>query len=128
MARRERASALAGGEELVDAILGQKKNFVQDHVAIHIAAIHMKRDAAREARLQDCEKVARELRAPNANFFKLARKYSDCMSRRCGGNLKPIGRLGILPRFEETAFNLKLWEVSDIIETRFGFHIIQRIP
>ena len=58
MARHERASALAGGEELVEAILGQKKNFVQDN-----AAIHMKRDAAREARLQDCENVARELLA-----------------------------------------------------------------
>ncbi|MCP4603929.1 MAG: hypothetical protein GY847_25975 [Proteobacteria bacterium] len=74
------------------------------------------------------EEVAREIRKPKADFVILANKYSDCMSKQCGGNLKPIGRLGVLPAFEKAVFALKDWELSDIVETRFGYHIIQRIP
>ncbi len=82
----------------------------------------------RKEALKIIEKVQVEIKKPDADFTVLARRYSDCMSKKCGGNLKPIGRLGVLPQFEEAAFKLKEWEVSGIVDTKFGFHIIQRIP
>lgn len=58
----------------------------------------------------------------------LAVLYSeDPGSARKGGELGFVGRGELYPEFEAIAFNLKRDEVSDILETKAGFHIIQLI-
>ncbi len=74
------------------------------------------------------EEVAKMLKAPDADFAALAKKYSDCPSKKCGGNLEALTASGWAPQFEKTAFQLKEYEISGIVQTRFGYHIIQRIP
>ena len=56
-----------------------------------------------------------------------AREYSDdTASADRGGRLAPM-RAGIyVPEFEDVAFRLKPGEVSDVVETEFGFHVIKR--
>lgn len=60
------------------------------------------------------------------DFAKLAGKYSqDPGSAANGGDLGWVGRGQFVPEFEGAAFKLKPNELSDIIESPFGFHLIQ---
>ena len=62
------------------------------------------------------------------SFQTLARLYSEDGSARNGGELGYTGRAGWVPEFANVAFNLTdPKRVSKIVETEFGFHIIQLI-
>ncbi len=62
------------------------------------------------------------------NFSTLAILYSeDPGSAKKGGELGFYGRGQLYPEFEAVAFKLKEGEVSDIVETEAGYHIIQMI-
>ncbi|MCL2416759.1 MAG: peptidylprolyl isomerase [Bacteroidales bacterium] len=60
-------------------------------------------------------------------FSTLATMFSECPSSRQGGELGFFGRGEMHPEFEATAFSLRDGEVSPVIETPFGFHILQLI-
>ncbi len=61
-----------------------------------------------------------------ANFEILAREYSnDVASAKFGGDLGYIKRGAFIKSFEETAFSLDIGEISPVIKTDFGYHIIQ---
>ncbi|HSD64976.1 MAG TPA: peptidylprolyl isomerase [Ignavibacteriaceae bacterium] len=60
------------------------------------------------------------------DFAKLAEQYSDDTgSKKKGGDLGFFSRRMMVKPFDEAAFNLKPGELSDIIESNFGFHIIK---
>jgi peptidyl-prolyl cis-trans isomerase SurA len=62
------------------------------------------------------------------DFTTMAVLYSeDPGSAKKGGELGFVGRGELYPEFEAVAFNLKKGEVSDVLETKAGFHIIQLI-
>lgn len=62
------------------------------------------------------------------SFSTMAILYSeDPGSAKKGGELGFTGRGEFAPEFETTAFNLRDGEISEVIETQFGFHIIQLI-
>jgi peptidyl-prolyl cis-trans isomerase C len=60
------------------------------------------------------------------DFAALAVENSDCPSGRSGGDLGPFGRGQMVPEFEEAAFNMEIGEVSGVIETDFGYHLVKR--
>jgi peptidyl-prolyl cis-trans isomerase D len=60
------------------------------------------------------------------DFAELAKKYSqDTGSAKRGGDLDYFGRGVMVRPFEEVAFSLGRGEVSDLVETEYGFHIIK---
>ena len=57
-------------------------------------------------------------------FTRAAQEHSDCPSAQNGGSLGWFGRGMMVPEFDHAAFAMKCGEVSDVIETQFGYHII----
>ncbi|RMG72330.1 MAG: HAMP domain-containing protein [Bacteroidetes bacterium] len=84
------------------------------------------REAARRAALEKARRLVERIRA-GEEFAELARRYSDDPeTARRGGDLgRPMGRHELVESFAEAAFALKPGEVSDPVESEFGFHIIQ---
>jgi peptidyl-prolyl cis-trans isomerase C len=60
-----------------------------------------------------------------ANFEKLAKEHSSCPSASKGGDLDYFPRGMMAPEFEKAAFSMKPGEISDVVKTDFGYHIIK---
>jgi parvulin-like peptidyl-prolyl isomerase len=75
--------------------------------------------------------AARAEALAGAGFEALARQRSDDASAREGGALPPFSRGTMVRPFEEAAFALRPGEISEVVETGHGFHVIrleERIP
>lgn len=61
-----------------------------------------------------------------AEFADIARDNSDCPSGAQGGDLGSFGRGQMVPEFETATFAMEVGDLSDVVETDFGYHLIQR--
>jgi len=124
---------LTAEEDALDAKDPAKRGELEEVGARHILVQHVDskrrsegitrtREAAK-ARAQEC---LLKLRA-GADFTDLVTEYTDEP-----GGAERGGDLGLFPRgvmvesFTEAAFALKVGEISEVVETPFGFHIIKR--
>ncbi len=73
-----------------------------------------------KSKIQDILKEARD----GSDFAELAKKHSQCPSASQGGELGYFERGKMVEPFGKTAFSLQPGEISDIVETQFGYHII----
>lgn len=76
-----------------------------------------------EARRQ-AEDVLAQIRS-GADFAEMAKQHSEDTSAEQGGSLGLFGRGEMVPEFEQAAFSLNEGEISDLVRTDYGFHIIK---
>jgi peptidyl-prolyl cis-trans isomerase C len=61
------------------------------------------------------------------NFSAIAKDVSLCPSKKRGGDLGTFGRGQMVKEFENAAFVLEKGQISGIVKTQFGYHIIKRL-
>jgi peptidyl-prolyl cis-trans isomerase SurA len=82
-------------------------------------------EAARNEAIEKVRDLQRRLKS-GEDFAALARTYSsDPGTAPLGGDLGYVQRGELIQSFEDAAFALKPGQISDVVETRFGFHLIQ---
>jgi len=74
--------------------------------------------------LEESKGDTKELRA---TFEELAKTESDCTSAKRGGDVGYFGRKKMQPNFEKASFSLGIGEMSGIVETSSGVHVILRL-
>jgi peptidyl-prolyl cis-trans isomerase C len=87
-------------------------------------------DDEKAAKHKKAEEVLKRARA-GEDFAKLAKEFSDDPGSRDKGGEYQFSRGQMVSEFETTAFSLKTNEISDIVTTQFGYHIIklsEKIP
>jgi parvulin-like peptidyl-prolyl isomerase len=74
---------------------------------------------------QEIREIERQLQG-GADFAALAKAHSDCPSKSKGGDLGQFGRGQMVRPFEDATFAMQIGDVSGVVETDFGYHLIKR--
>jgi peptidyl-prolyl cis-trans isomerase D len=96
------------------------------HILITVAK--QASDAEKQAAKAKAEQVLQQVKQSPAKFAALAKQYSqDPGSAANGGDLGMFGRGAMVKPFEESVFSLKVGEVSGLVSSDYGYHIIKLI-
>ena len=74
--------------------------------------------------LETANEVAASIQG-GMDFAEAAKAHSMCPSKEQGGDLGKFGRGQMVPEFEEAAFTLAIGELSQPVQTQFGYHLIE---
>jgi len=105
----------------------QDKFKVPEQVKASHILIRIKQDAGDKDK-SDAEKKIKDLRGKamaGEDFAELARENSEDGSAPSGGDIGFFKKGDTVKSFEDAAFSLKKGEISDIVETQFGYHVIK---
>jgi len=105
-----------------------KERFAQPE-SVHARHILLKVDkaddeAAKAAKKQKIDDLKKQLDG-GADFAELAKANSECPSASRGGDLGTFGKGDMVPPFEEAAFLQATNAIGPVVETEFGYHVIQ---
>lgn len=81
-------------------------------------------DKAKAEKKAKAEDLRKQLLA-GANFAEIAKKNSDCPSKETGGDLGSFTRGEMVKQFEDAAFSQEVNAIGPVVETEYGFHVIQ---
>jgi len=104
-----------------DSLPDQNDEYELAHIILSRKVSEAEKTAAKNIALELLDSVKQGL-----DFSELAKKYSgDSMSAIQGGDLGYAKKGTFVKEFEEAVYSLKPGEVSDIVETEYGYHIIK---
>ncbi|CAI9769836.1 unnamed protein product [Fraxinus pennsylvanica] len=83
-------------------------------------------NTTKEAAITQLKALRDDILSGKSSFDEVATRLSDCSSAKRGGDLGPFGRGQMQKPFEDATFALKIGEISDIVDTDSGVHIIMR--
>ena len=75
---------------------------------------------------EEAEKLKQQL-AGGADFSQLAKKYSQCPSKKNGGSLGEFSKGDMVKAFDDVVFKGPLLSVQGPVKTQFGWHLIETI-
>jgi peptidyl-prolyl cis-trans isomerase D len=117
-----------------DMLKVQYQNNIQQYQVpnqVHVQHILFMTVGKTDAEVEEIKKKAEDVlkqARKGAKFDELAKKYSeDPGSKDKGGDLSWIRQGQTVPEFEKTAFSLAPGQISDLVKTQYGFHIIKVI-
>jgi peptidyl-prolyl cis-trans isomerase C len=102
--------------------LGEEPQVRASHILIGVDTSASAEEKAKAK--EKAEAVLKELKA-GKDFAEMAKNSSTCPSKDQGGDLGFFGKGQMVPEFEQAAFALKPDELSNVVETQFGYHIIK---
>ena len=111
----------------VEAFYTQNKAQYSTEGRVRASHILLKTEGKDDATVKaKAEALLAQAKAPNADFAALAKANSeDEGSAVNGGDLNYFGKGQMVPEFEAAAFSLKPGQISDLVKTTFGYHIIK---
>ncbi len=122
------ATVKVSDQEITDYFQKNKERMRRPE-AVKLAEIFVRSDpkAAAEVRAKSRQKIESLLKEVHSgkDFATLARQFSESPDAKDGGDMGFVTRTGTLPVLAEAAFKLKVGEVSDVVESAFGFHILK---
>jgi len=78
----------------------------------------------RKEKNREIKKILAELKE-GKDFAEAAKEYSEDVSASIGGDVGFVVRGQMVPEFEKTVYRLKEGEISDVVKTEYGYHIIK---
>ena len=121
-------NGVVSDEEVAKFYNEQKDRFLQPET-VEARHILIKVDATDDAKAKADKKAKiegiRKQLVEGGDFAKLALANSDCPSKERGGDLGTFPRGQMVKEFEEAAFNQATNAIGPVVETQFGYHIIQ---
>lgn len=104
-------------DQAVEEYYQNNPNYFKEEAQVHARHILLE---TREDALEVLAKVQ-----TGADFVEMAKEHSTGPSGPNGGDLGFFGKGKMVPEFDQAVFALEVGEISDIVETQFGFHIIK---
>lgn len=105
----------------------QKEYWEESKVKARHILLLLEKDAFADKKMQIYKKIKGILAEikNGKDFADAAKEYSEDVSASSGGNVGYIEKGKMVPEFEEAVFSLKEGEISGVVETEFGFHLIK---
>ena len=76
---------------------------------------------------QKATDILEQVKSNSGKFADLAKQFSECPSKKKGGDLGFFSKHQMVPEFEKAVLSLKIGELySEPVKTKFGYHIIKR--
>ncbi|OPZ25522.1 MAG: Foldase protein PrsA 1 precursor [Lentisphaerae bacterium ADurb.BinA184] len=123
------AGPFTASDEEIAAFYKENEAQMKKPETVHARHVLLKVDEGatpedKAAKKKQADEIRKQL-VDGADFAKVAGEKSDCPSKSQGGDLGTFGRGQMVKPFEEAAFAQKVNEVGEVVETQFGYHIIQ---
>lgn len=121
---REFASSVTVSEEEVRRYYDNHREEFTEPRRVRVSHILLTdADGDKAAGRKKLEELRRRIVA-GESFAETARKHSRCLSRERSGDIGFMGAGELAPELEKVVFSLAMGEVSDVVEDRFGLHLV----